>query len=159
MRASAALENEPEAVSAGAARPEGIDGSGHRRGHEPVPALVLTFGPSVRTFFRIAILGIAFCVPLRIPAFWYVASVILLIRVYESLPYWVSNRGNRQTSPHSCQSSRPAPGRVQTIPFQAPASATQSSIGLTGGYRDAGSGASLNLPPDALPCGSGAWRK
>jgi hypothetical protein len=113
----------------------------------------------VRTFFRIAILGIAFCVPLRIPAFWYVASVILLIRVYESLPYWVSNRGNRQTSPHSCQSSRPAPGRVQTIPFQAPASATQSSIGLTGGFRDAGSGASLNLPPDALPCGSGAWRK
>lgn len=46
------------------------------------------FGRFVTAYLRPVLFAVAFCVALHIPAFWYVASVILALRVWESIPFW-----------------------------------------------------------------------
>jgi hypothetical protein len=49
---------------------------------------VFNSGQFFKSTFWIMILAIAICVALSIPSTWYVCGIVLLLRVYEFIPYW-----------------------------------------------------------------------
>jgi hypothetical protein len=52
------------------------------------PASRFAIGPFLRLAFWLVLLAAAVCAALRVPAIWYVCCVVVLLRVYESLPFW-----------------------------------------------------------------------
>jgi Zn-dependent protease with chaperone function len=52
------------------------------------PQFIFAFGRSLRLACWIVLLAAAVCMIFRIPALWYVCLVVLLLRIYESLPFW-----------------------------------------------------------------------
>ena len=52
------------------------------------PSVHFAFRPFLKFAVWMVLLAAAVCAALRVPAIWYVCCVVLLLRVYESLPFW-----------------------------------------------------------------------